>query len=213
MMASAVPDPWSCVRGLQPLSLCDWPGKVCLVLFLGGCNLRCPTCHNAQLAWRPETLPRITREVVVSYCTTRGAWLDGIVISGGEPSCVPGLEELCTDLAGIGLPLKLDSNGLRPYILNTLLAKGLLQAVAVDVKGPWEKYPALTGGRCSPDEARSALQLLFDRALQGEVEWFFRCTRVPALSGDDIQKVRSALPAGHELTVQDFVPPAAQAAI
>ena len=213
MMAPAVPDPWSCVRGLQPFSLCDWPGRVCLVLFLGGCNLRCPTCHNAQLAWHPETLPSLARELVLSYCVSRRAWVDGIVISGGEPSCVPGLEELCADLAETGLPLKLDSNGLRPHILEKLLAKGLLQALAVDVKGPWEKYPALTGGCCPPDEACSALHTVFNLAIRRDVEWSFRCTRVPALSNDDIQRVRSVLPAGHELTVQDFVPPAAQAAI
>jgi pyruvate formate lyase activating enzyme len=205
-MSHADCDPWACLRGLQPLSLCDWPSKVSTVLFLGGCNLRCPTCHNAQLAWRPETLPRVSKNRVLSYLDAKSAWLDGIVLSGGEPSCVPGLCDLCADLARTGLPLKLDSNGFRPHILEDLLESGLVQTVAVDVKGPWEKYPGLTGGRCTAREAQSALEAVFDLAVRYQAAFIFRCTRVPQLNEEDIQTVRASLPPGYALVLQDFVP-------
>lgn len=205
-MPPAVHDPWTFLRGHQAVSLCDWPARVSTVLFLGGCNLRCPTCHNAQLAWHPETLPKISKSSVVSYLEAKKDWLDGVVLSGGEPSCVPGLEDLCAELIQTGLPVKLDSNGFRPKVLDALLSKGLIQAAAVDVKGPWEKYPVLTGGRCTAHEARSALESVFDLALCFAAAFTFRCTRVPQLGEEDIQKVRDSLPQGHELRLQDFVP-------
>ena len=211
-MPHADSDPWASLRGLQPLSLCDWPSKVSTVLFLGGCNLRCPTCHNAQLAWRPGTLPRVSKSRVFSYLDSKSGWLDGVVLSGGEPSCVPGLCDLCADLVRTGLPVKLDSNGFRPHILEDLLVTGLIQRVAVDVKGPWEKYPALTGGRCTAHEAQAALEAVFDLAVRFAGAFTFRCTRVPQLNEDDIQVVRSCLPPGHTLILQDFVPQSPAAA-
>lgn len=199
-------NPWSYVRGLQSGSLCDWPGHVSTVLFLGGCNLRCPTCHNAGLAWTPETHPPLSQQGIQKFIQSRKTWLDGLVISGGEPTTVPGISELLTDISAFGLPLKLDTNGLLPHVVRSLLTQGLIQAVAVDVKGPWRKYPLLTGGCCSQHQARNALEDIFALAQEYPDAVFFRCTAVPDLTSEDLQQVQECLPSGVSLSVQTYIP-------
>lgn len=198
-------DAWDSVRGIVPVSLCDWPGRVCSVLFLGGCTLRCPTCHNAQLAWHWRALPRV-QPTVMAELSRRRKWIDGLVVSGGEPTCTPRLSHLLADLNSLGLPVKLDSNGTQPHILADLLEAGLIQAVAVDVKGPWALYPRLTGGALSAQAARTALEIVFALAQQYPGQVLLRCTKVPLLSPGDLEETRAQVPADLELHWQDFVP-------
>ncbi len=199
-------NPWSYLRGFQPYSFCDWPSKVSCVLFLGSCNLRCPTCHNHQLAWEPETLPLIARDKIQSFLDKNKKWLDGIVISGGEPTCTPCLDFFLSELLTFGQPIKLDTNGLRPEITRSLLQQGLVEMLSVDIKGPWRKYPTLTGNRCSQQEARNSLQSIIDMSAHYNCHFQFRCTQVPELTNQDIQEVRTLLPSDHELCLQDYVP-------
>lgn len=198
---------WERVRGMVPVSLCDWPGKITCVLFAGGCNLRCPTCHNASLAWKWTLLPSLDRDVVLSDLRRRKRWLDGITLSGGEPTCLADLDGLLADLSSTGLPVKLDSNGSAPDVLERVLAAGLVQAVAVDVKGPWSMYPELTGQALATDAARDALEEVFGlaRAYPGRV--YFRCTKVPSLTPEDLETTQAQMPHGLPLLFQEFVHP------
>jgi pyruvate formate lyase activating enzyme len=177
------------------------------VLFAGGCNLRCPTCHNASLAWNWASLPGLAKSVVLTDLRRRKRWLDGITLSGGEPTCLIGLEELLADLASTGLPVKLDSNGSAPHVLERALQAGLVQTLAVDVKGPWAMYPELTGQAMSAGAARDALAEVFAlaRAYPGRV--YFRCTRVPGLSAEDLETTRAQVPKDLPLHFQDYVEP------
>jgi len=138
-----VHDPWAMLRGYEPLSLCDWPGKVSAVLFFGGCNLRCPTCHNARLAWEPHSLPQLDRDMVLKKIDQDKNWLDGLVITGGEPTILPDFEQILNRLKNFNLPLKLDTNGLRPDVVKLVLEKDLAQVIAVDVKGPGKNILSL----------------------------------------------------------------------
>ncbi|MFP4214226.1 MAG: anaerobic ribonucleoside-triphosphate reductase activating protein [Desulfohalobiaceae bacterium] len=199
-------EPWACLRGLQQVSFCDWPGQVSCVLFLAGCNLACPTCHNWQLAQEAEQLPVIPKELIFSHLQQRQGWLDGIVISGGEPTCCPGLDSMLQELATAGLPIKLDTNGLKPAVIKDMLIRDLVQLIAVDVKGPWSKYPLLSGGKCSAEQAGSALDEIFALAREHPRRFYFRCTKVPALSSQDIEQAKSCLPQGFELHMQDYTP-------
>jgi pyruvate formate lyase activating enzyme len=199
--------PWERVRGMVPVSLCDWPGKITCVLFTGGCNLRCPTCHNASLAWKWQMLRSLDRKTVLDDLCRRKRWLDGITLSGGEPTCVAGVDELLRDLAMTGLPVKLDSNGSAPDVLARVLAAGLVQVVAVDVKGPWSMYPELTGQTLAADVARDALQEVFVLARKYPGRVYFRCTKVPSLTRDDLDATRAQVPDGLSLHFQEFVPP------
>lgn len=205
-MTDTIPS-WERVRGMVPVSLCDWPGKITCVLFAGGCNLRCPTCHNASLAWKWTLLPSLDRDIVLSDLRRRKRWLDGITLSGGEPTCLAELDGLLEDLSSTGLPVKLDSNGSAPDVLERVLAAGLAQAVAVDVKGPWSMYPELTGQALAADAARDALEEVFGlaRAYPGRV--YFRCTKVPILTPEDLETTRAQMPQGLSLHFQEFVPP------
>lgn len=198
---------WDRVRGMVPVSLCDWPGRVTCVLFTGGCNLRCPTCHNASLAWTWKILPALSRETVLADLRRRSRWLDGITLSGGEPTCVAGLEGLLADLAATGLPVKLDSNGSAPGVLAGLLRDNLVQSLAVDVKGPWAMYPQLTGQTMTEEGARESLGQVFDLARRHPNRIYFRCTKVPALSEADLHATRAQVPEGLPLHFQEFVPP------
>ncbi|WP_461209012.1 anaerobic ribonucleoside-triphosphate reductase activating protein [Desulfocurvus sp. DL9XJH121] len=198
---------WNNVRGIERMSLCDWPGRASCVLFVGGCNLHCPTCHNGGMAWRPARYPVVPRERVLSYLERRKIWLDGITVTGGEPSIVGDIAGLLADLGRVGLPIKMDSNGMRPDVLESILNAGLVQVFAVDVKGPWDKYPALTGDAVSAEEARKAMEGVFALAERRPESFYFRTTKVPLLTAEDLDAVRASLPAGFSLTEQTYVPP------
>lgn len=198
---------WPHIYGFERLSLCDWPGYTSCVLFLGGCNMRCPTCHNWQLAWEAETLPRITPESIMAYIEARKKWLDGIVITGGEATCAPELPALTSALQQCGLPIKIDSNGLHPEVIELLLREKLVKAFSIDVKGPWNLYPRLSGGTTTPEEAQQSLERVFALAEEFPQSFLFRLTHVPLLNDDDVETAKSYVPKGFSLSIQTFVPP------
>jgi pyruvate formate lyase activating enzyme len=133
--------------------------------------------------------------------------LDGLVITGGEPSILPGLEQILSRLKEFDLPLKLDTNGLRPDVVKLVLEKDLAQVIAVDVKGPWDKYPQLTGSKVSSQKAQECLEVIFDMAVKYPERFIFRCTKVPDLTEDDVQLVQSYLPQGFLLKEQAYIEP------
>lgn len=207
-------NPWHRVRGLQAVSLCDWPNHLSLVLFCGGCNLRCPTCHNAALAWQPARFHAMERDDVAALLHRHRAWYQGIVVSGGEATVHPQLQDLLEDLnrlsvasTGQPLPIKLDTNGMAPDYAGHLLRAGHIDTLAVDVKGCYEHYPVLTGNTVQPHEARTALEACYALALEFPQRVVFRLTQVPSITDQDIATVRSYLPTGHTLTIQAYVPP------
>ncbi len=197
---------WRQLRGIEPLSMCDWPGRTTSVLFFAGCNLACPTCQNADLAFG-DALPPVSRSRAMIHLGERSRWLDGVVVSGGEPTTVPGLPDLLADLARFGLPIKVDTNGLRPEVVREVLDLGLAEAFAVDVKGPFERYPQLTGQAVSTDTARERLNEIFDLARSRPRSFMFRITAVPVLEGRDIEAARRLLPPGFDLTIQEYKTP------
>jgi len=197
---------WNVIRGLEPLSLCDWPGRVCAVLFFGGCNLKCPHCHNAGLAWAPERFPCIREQDVRTFLKARAPWLDGLVISGGEPTLTPGLAAFTRELSSYGPPVKIDTNGMRPDVVEEILIEAPDTYFSVDVKAPFEKYPSAVGDAVTPQGAREAMTRIFELAASHPGRFMFRATLVPEIDLADAQSIREALPSGHELILQDFRP-------
>ena len=202
-MASA----WTNVFGFERVSLCDWPGMNASVIFLGGCNMHCPTCHNFNLAWHSDTLDPIPQKAIENYLTKRARWIDGVVITGGEATITPGLVELINDVRALGMPVKMDTNGMRPDVVKQLLEEDLVKLFAVDVKGPFSKYPVLTGGTTSAEEAEENLGEIFKLAIQYPDKFLFRITKVPVLNEEDITIAESYLPEGFTLKHQEYVPP------
>lgn len=132
------------IQGIMKLSLLDYPGKVACTLFTGGCNLRCPFCHNATLVKNPIAVPDMTKEVL-AYLKSRRSLLEGVCITGGEPLIQPGLEDFIRKIREMGYSVKLDTNGSFPDKLSHILEAGLVDYVAMDVKSAPETYGTAIG--------------------------------------------------------------------
>lgn len=196
------------LAGFVPLSLCDYPGRVASVLFTQGCNFRCPWCHNAHLL--PVTSPAgsvpYDTEEVIAVLAARRTRVDGVVVTGGEPTLHAGLPAFLRRLHVLGLRIKLDTNGTRPAVLRTLFAERLLDYVAMDVKAPWARYAVLTGTyACDVAALRASVALIAGSGVAHQ----FRTTRVdPLLSGFDYEAIRLQIPDGSPHVWQAFRPDA-----
>lgn len=133
------------IYGLNKTTLLDYPGKVAATIFLGGCNFRCPFCQNSSLVLNPSAQPEIPVKEVLSFLKKRKGILDGVCITGGEPTLSPDLPELLQEIRTLGYPIKLDTNGTHPALLKTLTEQNMIQMTAVDIKACPDNYPALCG--------------------------------------------------------------------
>lgn len=195
------------ICGFVPTSLVDWDGKISAVLFLPGCSFRCPWCYAADLVLRPHTLPAIPLGQIKRVLAEYHDWLDGVVITGGEPTMHEDLPELCAELKVLGYPLKLDTNGSNPEMLAKLLSAGLIDYVALDIKAPltWAKYQRITGGRDALDQVKRTVKML----LGGKVDYEFRTTCVPTLhTATDIAAIGRAIKGAKKWALQNFMIPA-----
>jgi len=166
------------IRGWVRTSLIDYPERIATVLFTGGCNFRCPPCHNAPLVLHPDEQPAVPEAEVWSFLSRRAGRVDGVVLTGGEPTLQADLLPFLRSLRAQGLAVKLDTNGYRPDVLAAALAEGLLDYVAMDVKAPPEKY-ALLAGRPEVEVERVERSIAL---LQGSgIACEFRTTVVPGL--------------------------------
>ena len=134
------------ISGLQKLAMVDFPGKLAATVFTGGCNLRCPFCHNALLVNRLEENPEShTMEEVLSFLEKRKGFLDGVVLSGGEPLLQSCAADFLAAVKSLGFAVKLDTNGCYPGALEAVLSRGLVDYVAMDIKNSREKYAETVG--------------------------------------------------------------------
>ncbi len=190
------------IGGYLPTSFLDWEGRVAAVVFLPGCNFRCPFCHNAPLA--TGLAEGIDPKPVLSDILRRKDFLDGVVVSGGEPTLFARLAELLSWFRNVAkLPVKLDTNGSHPEVLEALLGDRLVDAVAMDIKAPWGKYAELAGVPVDTERVRASLDLLKSSGISLEL----RTTYVPGLlSMADLHRIRTQLDGDHRWIVQLFQP-------
>jgi len=198
----------SLVAGVESCTLLDWPGRVSMVLFLQGCNLRCPWCHNPALlpvGERQEAGAQVAQ--VVAQIRQAANLVDAVVISGGEATIHQSLPLLVGYLQSGGLRVKLETNGSKPEMLRTLItSQAGLQAVAMDIKAPlwgfperdlaamWQRATGLGNGGTVLAAVRESFQLLCAWALRGG-ELYLRTTRLPWFSADIIQSIEQMVPA------------------
>ncbi len=149
------------IGGFQPLTLTDYPGHVAAIVFTQGCNWRCPYCHNAQLIPidRPES-ELIPESYVLNHLSKRRRHLDGLVITGGEPTIQEDLAHFIRKVRRLGQEIKLDTNGSRPEALGRLLDERLLDCVAMDIKGPFDQYDAIVGQCVNASALQVSMELL-----------------------------------------------------
>ena len=156
------------IVGIQKLTLLDYPGKVACTVFLDGCNFRCPYCHNAGLLDAAEEVLSI--DGLLAFLGKRQGILDGVCITGGEPTIHSGLADLIRSVRKLGFAVKLDTNGYRPHVLRELLAEGLLDYVAMDLKNGPETYAGTVGlAQADMVKIRESICLLLDSGLEFEL--------------------------------------------
>jgi pyruvate formate lyase activating enzyme len=160
--------------GIQKLTLLDFPGQVACTLFTRGCNMRCPFCHNASLVVRANEQKTYSNEEILSFLKKRQGVLDGVAITGGEPTLMPGLAEFMTQVRGLGYKIKLDTNGTRPEVLKSIVRGGLVDYVAMDIKNCREKYGETVGFDVSYDLSPIDESIAF--LMEGNVDYEFRTT-------------------------------------
>lgn len=165
------------ISGLQKMTLLDFPGKVACTVFLKGCNYRCPFCHNSELfLGKPETL--MDQESFLKFLRSRKGLLDGVCVSGGEPTLHPGLPELLRKIKELGYAIKLDTNGSRPEVLKALVQEGLLDHVAMDVKNSPSRYAQTAGvEHLDLEKLEESLRFL----ISGDLSYELRTTLVSQL--------------------------------
>ncbi|MBO5353235.1 MAG: anaerobic ribonucleoside-triphosphate reductase activating protein [Lachnospiraceae bacterium] len=133
------------IHGLNKLTLLDYPGHLACTVFTGACNFRCPFCHNAPLVLAPETCEAVSEEDFFTFLASRKGKLEGVCITGGEPTLQPDLPDFLKKIREMGFLVKLDTNGYRPEILRQLLTQNLLDMVAMDIKNSREAYAETAG--------------------------------------------------------------------
>lgn len=170
------------IHGLNKTTLLDYPEHVAATVFTGGCNFCCPFCHNGDLVLHPGEFPVISEEEVLTFLKKRKNILSGVCVTGGEPTLQPDLADFIRKIKELGLLVKLDTNGYRPGVLQSLLREKLLDYVAMDLKNSREKY-ALTVGK--PDLEIEKLEESVDMLLHSGVAYEFRTTVVKGLHEDE----------------------------
>ncbi len=190
------------VRGIYKTSLIDFPGRISTVLFLGGCNLRCRYCYNFDIALNSDKLPAYDWNEILEFLKKRSGVVDGITISGGEPTINHELFSLASELRKLSLDIKIDTNGLRPDIVLKLIENGLVDYFAVDIKTSPGKFRELT--RTDLDFGRIAETLDYIR--EHGVDYEVRSTCIPEfLDRDDLAQIRDCTGRVKRYYLQQFV--------
>ncbi len=193
------------IKGLVESSLIEWPGKLASVVFLPGCNLRCRYCHSRDIIiGGASAIESIPVAGVLEMVADMKGWIDGVVLSGGEPTICPDIEDLCRHIKSRGLAVKLDTNGTRPRVIQSLIRKGLIDAVAMDVKAPLDyRYLEITQTIFGVRKIAASIDVIMNSSLPYE----FRTTVAPALlSAADVGLIARAIEGAKRYVLQPFNP-------
>ena len=193
------------IKGFIDISFSDWDSKVSSVIFLPKCNFRCPFCYNKNLVLHSDAMPTIAYERIKEYLEANRELIDGVVITGGEPTIHEDLPGLCSELKRIGFLVKLDTNGTNPAIIRKLIDNNTVDYVALDLKAPLteQEYSKACGvsARGFLDQIREAIQIL----LWGNVDYEFRTTIVPTLHRViDVEKICQAVKGCRKYALQNY---------
>lgn len=191
------------IGGLQPVTLLDYPHKVAAIIFASGCNMRCPFCYNSNLVL-PEQI-RLSQLLeplqILDFLKRRKKYLEGVVITGGEPTLQPRLLPFCRKIKKLGYEIKLDTNGLMPEMLKKLLDAGLIDYIAMDIKGPLGQYKKFCGAPIEAKKIKESIRLIKGSGLPYE----FRSTLVKGLhTKEDIAKMAGAIRGANLYYLQNF---------
>jgi len=189
------------IKGLQKTTLIDFPGKVACTIFTAGCNFRCGFCQNPDLIKVDSSLPDLSEKEFFSFLESRKKWLQGVCITGGEPTLQKDLPEFCEKIKELGFEVKLDSNGSNPLMLKELIEKNLVDFIAMDIKTSQEKYSDLCETQVDLDKIKESVELIKNSGLDYE----FRSTVIPEFfSKEDAVKIGEWLNDSKIFVLQQF---------
>ncbi|HVO66897.1 MAG TPA: anaerobic ribonucleoside-triphosphate reductase activating protein [Syntrophales bacterium] len=191
------------IGGLQKVSLIEYPGKICAIIFSQGCNFRCPYCYNPELV-DPELYKEcLTQDEILSFLAKRKGKLDAVTISGGEPTLQPDLLEFIKRVRKIGYLIKIDTNGSRPEIVEKLIGGKLIDYIAMDVKGPLKKYRMITRSQIHEEEIKQSIEMIMKSGMPYE----FRTTVLKnLLEESDILEIGKLIKNARLYLLQYFIP-------
>lgn len=191
------------ISGFQKMTLLDFPGRVACTVFTAGCNMRCPFCHNAALVTHIDNNVSFDESEILDYLNKRKGLLDGVCITGGEPLLQAGIEDFIAKVKAIGYAVKLDTNGTFPEKLISLVDKGLVDYVAMDIKNCKEKYAATAGTQALDIKA---IEQSVEFLLKGRVDFEFRTTIVKEFhTVEDIALIGEWIKGAPRYFLQNFV--------
>lgn len=190
------------IAGFQPLTLIDYPQKLASTIFTAGCNFRCQYCHNPELIFVSSAVTAITKNSIIDYLKTRVGKLDGVVITGGEPTIhYDKLKDFLLQIKALGLAIKLDTNGSYPAVLENLINSFLIDYIAMDIKAPFHKYEFVAGVQIDTCKLKKSIELIMNSNLDYE----FRVTMVPGLVDfNDLVEIAKVIQGSKLLVLQNF---------
>ena len=192
------------ISGFQKLTLLDFPGHVACTVFTSGCNFRCPFCHNASLVTHMGGNSEYRVEDILNTLKKRTGILEGVCITGGEPTLMPGLEEFMRQVKDLGFLVKLDTNGTNPEMIKRLIASGAVDYIAMDIKNSKENY-SITAGTAE-DFDMSSIEESVRILMSGQVDFEFRTTVAdPLHQTEDFVKIGEWLRGDEKYFLQKFV--------
>lgn len=186
------------IKGWQKLSLIDYAPYAASIVFLGGCNFRCGYCHNPSLVLNFVDLPTIDEKEVLSYLEQKKKWIDGVCITGGEPTLYRDLPEFITKFKNIGMKVKLDTNGTNPSMIQKVMND--VDFFAMDIKSTLDNYSKVVNVEINKDTLQKSIDLIRN---SGDYE--FRTTVIPGVvDKEEIQKIGQWLKGSKKYAIQNF---------
>jgi len=190
------------IGGFQKLTLVDFPGKVAATVFVQGCNFRCGFCHNPELVEPQLWQEPLVFQEILDYLRNHRGKLQGVVISGGEPTVQENLADFIVPIKNMGFAVKLDTNGSRPEVLSSLFERHLIDYIAMDIKSSLARYPHVTGTDCDTDKIKESIDII----VHSGIPYQFRTTLVKEFcSHDDLKDIRHLLKSANHYVLQPFV--------
>lgn len=189
------------IGGLQKLSTTDFPGRSAAVVYLQGCNMRCPYCYGRSLVVPGCYCEEVPEEKVFAFLERRQDYIDGVVITGGEPTIHRDLPEFASRIKALGYAIKLDTNGTAPDMLRKLVRLELLDYIAMDIKGPLNNYTQCSGVRMNPELIKASIWIIKNCGVEHE----FRTTVVPGLhTVPELKEVANMIRGAKRYVLQEF---------
>ena len=190
------------IHGYNQLTLLDYPGRVACTIFTGNCNFRCPYCHNSELVLDPSSQPVISEDEIFAFLKKRQGILDGVCVTGGEPTVQPDLLDFLKKVKEFGYPIKLDSNGYKPEVLKEAISLKLVDCIAMDINsGPTNYHVAAGLMSAFTDKISESINLIMNSGIDYE----FRTTVVKGIHTDfDFEEIGKWITGANKYFIQNY---------